>query len=88
MEAVPRLPMLSFEMKISPVCPDFAMPFKRVRKEKQISNHFQFCFVLLCFVHYLQFISKYYGEDGDIYDREILELENLRNVSVNHFFSH
>ncbi|XP_075675838.1 tyrosine-protein phosphatase non-receptor type 23-like isoform X2 [Dermatophagoides pteronyssinus] len=54
MEAVPRLPMLSFEMKISPVCPDFAMPFKR-------------------------FISKYYGEDGDIYDREILELENLRN---------
>ncbi|UXI19587.1 histone H4 transcription factor-like [Sarcoptes scabiei] len=54
MEAVPRLPMLSFELKISPVCPDFANPFKR-------------------------FISKYYGENGDLYDREISELENLRN---------
>lgn len=30
MEAVPKLPMLSFELKISPVCPDFAQPFKRV----------------------------------------------------------
>ena len=31
MEAVPKLPMLYFELKISPVCPDFATPFKRVR---------------------------------------------------------
>lgn len=54
MEAVPKLPMLSFELKISPVCPDFAAPFKR-------------------------FIVKYYGEDGDLYDREIMDLETLRN---------
>lgn len=30
MEAVPKLPMLYFEHKISPVCPDFATPFKTV----------------------------------------------------------
>ncbi|XP_017480678.1 PREDICTED: tyrosine-protein phosphatase non-receptor type 23-like [Rhagoletis zephyria] len=53
MEAVPKLPMLSFELKISPVCPDFAQPFKRL-------------------------ITKYYGEDGDMYDREIMQLETCR----------
>lgn len=78
MEAVPRLPMLSFEMKISPVCPDFAMPFKRVNIFLVLDQYFLQRNIF--FSLFSQFISKYYGEDGDIYDREILELENLRNV--------
>ena len=56
MEEIPRMPMLWFEPKLSPVCPDFAVPIK-------------------------QAIVKYYGEDGNSFDREILKLEQLRNVS-------
>lgn len=39
MEVVPRLPMLSFELKISPVCPDFATPFKRVSFKNYITQN-------------------------------------------------
>ncbi len=59
MDDIPRMPMLWFEAKLSPVCPDFAGPIKHA-------------------------ILQYYGENGSSFDREILKLEQLRNVIYNY----
>ncbi|XP_022238599.1 tyrosine-protein phosphatase non-receptor type 23-like [Limulus polyphemus] len=53
MEAVPRLPMLSCELKISPSPSDFGPPLKK-------------------------FIRDHYHEDPESYNKEIKELESLR----------
>ena len=50
MEAVPKLPMIYFELKISPVCPDFETPFKSVSVTQLLHSLYLIIANLLSFI--------------------------------------
>lgn len=80
MEAVPKLPLLSFELKVSTENTHFGP------KLKQVSNLFDknFCLVSLCTqtLYFFQYIAEAYREDPDSYGNEIHQLEGLRSAAV------
>jgi tyrosine-protein phosphatase non-receptor type 23 len=77
MEAVPRLPMLSFELKQSPENTEFGHKLRSVIG-KTVTHPdwaFEVCFCL-------QYIRDYYHEDPESYSKEIHELEGLRAAAI------
>lgn len=78
MEAVPRLPMISFDLNVSPETTSFGPKLKQVRLP-------QFYEYLRCESSSslpVQYITAFYHEDGETYITEIHSLEQLRAAAV------
>lgn len=83
MEAVPKLPMLNFELKSSPESTHFGPKLKQVNRSSNLYQGFRLaclCLMLLFFFH--QYIAEVYREDPDSYSNEMHQLEGLRSAAV------